>query len=67
MEDITGILGELRMKAIILKTLAVISFVYINLYVLSLDSLTVRQLLIGGAGCIVPVLYLAAFVYANYR
>lgn len=67
MEDITGILGELRMKAIILKTLAVISFVYINLYVLSLDSLTVRQLLIGGAGCIVPALYLAAFVYANYR
>ena len=54
------------MKALIIRGLAVISFIYINLYVLALDSLTGKQLLIGALGCVIPVLYLMAFVYANY-
>ena len=54
------------MKGIILRGLALISFLYITGYVLSLDSMTARQLMIGAAGCIIPVLYLMAYVYANY-
>ena len=59
-------MGEYLMKALLLRGLALISGFYVLGYVLSLDSLTVRQMLIGALGCVIPVLYLMAYIYANY-
>lgn len=54
------------MKGLVLKSLAIVSSLYVTGYVLALDSLSAKQLLIGALGCVIPVLYLMAFIYANY-
>ena len=55
------------MRELVIRFLAVSSFIWVMLYVLALDSLSNKQLLIGAMTCVIPVLYLAAFLYANYH
>lgn len=55
------------MRELLIRFCAISSFIWVMLYVLSLDSLTTRQLVFGALTCVIPVLYLAAFLYANYH